>query len=605
MVVKRRGSRLVLAVSGAAAVCALAAGPGPALATTSAAATSAAPTSAAPRPAVSAAAPVWGSARELPGIAGLAPDDGAAAWTVSCSSPGNCALGGSYGDQANTAVTSAFVADQRNGSWRNAVEVPGIAALSVGQNAEVNSVSCTASGDCTAGGAYWPGGSDVTGVNPALDAFVVTERNGSWGRALEVPGTAALNVGGSATVSSVSCTSPGNCTAFGQYAPGGVDNQGVVDLETFVVTEADGVWDSAEELPGLFALNAGLPAAVSSISCTKGENCAVGGDYTTASGQQQAFVANETAGTWRPAEEVPGTGALNVHGVAGVAAVSCASAGNCGASGTYASSTGGVFVASEVNGTWRTAEAVPDGVDANSISCPSAGNCVAGGSYAPGTGQSIEAFAITERDGAWGSLQPIPGLAHLNVGQNAGIVSLSCYGPGDCGAGGYYAGTTSDLDQAFVAIETDGNWGRAEEVPGIPALTSTNDAIVNAVSCSSPMACTATGSYGPERVFVVSTKTLTAATESLSAAKVSYGREGSERVSVAVTAQADGPATGTVTVTAGSATLCVITLRSGRGSCTLTARRLRPGTYRLTAAYPGSADFRGSASGARTLIVVK
>jgi hypothetical protein len=49
----------------------------------------------------------------------------------------------------------------------------------------------------------------------------------------------------------------------------------------------------------------------------------------------------------------------------------------------------------------------------------------------------------------------------------------------------------------------------------------------------------------------------------------------------------------------------VITLRSGRGSCTLAAFRLSPGTYRLTAAYPGSPDFGGSASPAKTLTVVK
>jgi Bacterial Ig-like domain (group 3) len=597
-----RGSILALAVSGVAVGGALATGPGLAFATAAAAVL----------PAASAAAPVWGTAHELPGITGLAPDDGAAAWTVSCSSPGNCAVGGSYGDQANSSITSAFVADQRNGSWRNAIEVPGIAALSVGENAEVNSVSCTSAGDCTAGGSYWPGGDDAGGVNPALNAFVVTEKSGTWGRALEVPGTAALNVGGSAGVSSVSCWSPGDCTAFGQYAPGGVQNQGIVDLQTFVVTETGGAWGTAEELPGIADLNAGQQAAVSSISCTPGGNCAVGGDYSTASGEQQAFVADETSGTWQRAEEVPGTGALDVHGEAGVTSISCASPGNCGATGTYVGSTGGVFVASEINGTWRTAKAVPDGVDTGSISCPSAGNCVAGGTYAAGTGQTLQAFAITELDGTWGSLQPVPGLASLNIGGSAGIESLSCFGPGDCGAGGYYAGKKSDQDQAddqaFLVTETDGTWGRAEQVPGIPALTATDAANVNAVSCTSPQACTATGSYGSEGVFVVSTTPSTATTESLSAAKVTDGREQSERVSATVTAKADGPPAGKVTVKAGSAALCAITLRSGRGSCTLTASRLRPGSYRLTAAYPGSPGSPGfgpSVSSAKTLTVVK
>ena len=74
---------------------------------------------------------------------------------------------------------------------------------------------------------------------------------------------------------------------------------------------------------------------------------------------------------------------------------------------------------------------------------------------------------------------------------------------------------------------------------------------------------------------------------------------------MAVSAKTGGPPAGTVTVKAGSATLCVITLRSGPGSCTLTARVLRPGTYRVTAAYPGSPDFAPSVSPAKTLTVVK
>jgi hypothetical protein len=48
--------------------------------------------------------------------------------------------------------------------------------------------------------------------------FVVSEKNGVWGRAVEVPGLAALNKGGNAGVGSVSCASPGTCAAGGSYA---------------------------------------------------------------------------------------------------------------------------------------------------------------------------------------------------------------------------------------------------------------------------------------------------------------------------------------------------------------------------------------------------
>jgi hypothetical protein len=374
------------------------------------------------------------------------------------------------------------------------------------------------------------------------------------------------------------------------------------------VTEKDGTWDRAAELPGLAALNTGEEAFGASISCTAGGDCAVGGGYTTASGLVQAFVADKSADSWHRAEEVPGTGALNVDGGAVVDSISCGSPDNCAAAGTYSSSTGGVFVASETHGTWRTADAIADGVSTDSISCRSVGDCVAGGSYAP-RGQDVQAFVITALNGTWGKPQPVPGLAAMNINQNAAIDSVSCSAPGDCGAGGYYAGKDTDAnqadDQAFVVMETDGTWGRAQEVPGIPALNMSDAATVDAVSCTSPQACTATGRYGFEGVFVVSTEAPTVTTESLSAAKITDGREQTERASVAVTAKTGGPSAGKVTVKAGSATLCVITLRSGKGWCTLAARRLRPGTYRLTAAYPGSPDFAPSVSGAKTLTVVK
>jgi hypothetical protein len=47
--------------------------------------------------------------------------------------------------------------------------------------------------------------------------FVGNEVNGRWGQAIEVPGSAALNKGGIATLSSISCRSAVACTAGGSY----------------------------------------------------------------------------------------------------------------------------------------------------------------------------------------------------------------------------------------------------------------------------------------------------------------------------------------------------------------------------------------------------
>ncbi len=117
------------------------------------------------------------------------------------------------------------------------------------------------------------------------------------------------------------------------------------------------------------------------------------------------------------------------------------------------------------------------------------------------------------------------------------------------------------------------------------------------------------------------------ATLSVSAATLAAGHEQAEHITVAVKPLSGGTPTGTVTVTAGqkdlcaitlghgsggcslragqlpqgsdrvevtitagSASLCVITLAKGKGGCTLASRKLRPGRYHLTAAYPGSSN---------------
>jgi Bacterial Ig-like domain (group 3) len=100
--------------------------------------------------------------------------------------------------------------------------VPGSAALNTGGNAGVSSVSCASPGNCAAGG-WYPG--------PQGEVFVVDETGGSWGMAQEVPGPAALSTDGAGTVYSVSCPAAGFCAAGGYvHVP--------FTEEPFVVNEA-------------------------------------------------------------------------------------------------------------------------------------------------------------------------------------------------------------------------------------------------------------------------------------------------------------------------------------------------------------------------------
>jgi hypothetical protein len=97
----------------------------------------------------------------------------------------------------------------------------------------------------------------------------------------------------------------------------------------------------------------------------------------------------------------------------------------------------------------------------------------------------------------------------------------------------------------------------------------------------------------------------TATTLKLSAAKVKTVHEQAEHLSVQVNPQFSGTPAGKVTIKAGSARVCVITLKSGKGTCTLKASQLRPGTYHLTATYAAAAPFARSTSAKKTLTVTK
>jgi hypothetical protein len=438
----------------------------------------------------------WGKAIEVPGLARLSAGNGGLLAEVSCSSAGNCAAGGSYTSDA-AGHSQAFVVSQKNGWWDKAIEVPGLAALNTGGDAQLTSLSCGSAGNCAAGGSY-------TG-NGGSPAFVVSEKNGTWGKARQVPGVAALSgATGGSSVSSVSCASAGNCTAGGTYDTTGYG-------QTFVVSEKDGTWGKAIEVPGLAALDAGSPVGVSSVSCASAGNCTVAGSYGVS--PPVAFVVSEKNGWWGTAIEVPGSVAL---GGLTIASVSCASAGNCSAAGysgdRYSLADLGPVVVSEKNGTWSKATPIPGTTasarnGAGPVSCASAGNCAAGGDYAPSIEGPYQAFVVSQKNGWWGQAIEVPGLTALNAGGNADVVSVSCQPAGSCAAGGYYQDGSSH-QQAFVVSENNGTWGRAVEVPGSGALNTGGFAQIASVSCTPAGYCAAGGEYsapsGDEQPFVVS-----------------------------------------------------------------------------------------------------
>jgi hypothetical protein len=433
----------------------------------------------------------WGKAIEVPGLGRLNAGNYADLGVVSCTAPGDCSAGGFYWDV--NSHQQGLVVTERNGSWGKAMEVPGLGRLNAGENAEVDSLSCAGAGDCSAGGQY-------TDSKRKVEAFVANERDGVWGEAIEVPGSARLNVRGEADIGTMSCTKPGDCTAGGEY---GVKGPLSGAEQPMVVTERNGVWGKAIEVPGAARLNVTAEGQLDSVSCAKPGDCAAGGYYFGAEGYE-AFVVTQRNGRWGTAIEVPGSGALNYAGDATVTSVSCAAPGDCSAGGSYEDSQGNhqALVVTESNGRWGDAIEVPGTAYLNaggqaeveSVSCAKPGYCGAGGYYTAMNVNVSQAFVVTERRGRWATGLDVPGSRRLNTGGQAGVNSVSCAAPGDCSAGGFYQGANMQT-QAFVLAETGGSWEKAIELPGSAHLNVGGYAEVNSVSCTAPGRCSAVGDY--------------------------------------------------------------------------------------------------------------
>ena len=232
----------------------------------------------------------WGSPYEL--VASL--NDGGNGYVdqVSCATPNNCTLVGQLGEYFSGA-DQAFAVNEVNGVWGQGHELA--AVLNIGQEGEANAVSCSSPGNCVVGGFYSdqiivPGlrhahgaarltlGKNLQFNKSQHQAFLAVETNGTWAPAFAVAG--ALNVGSYAKIESVSCVDAANCVATGSYED--VNNRN----QLFVISEVAGVWGNAVPL-----LTGGAQSNADGVStaCTLSGYCVIGGYY----GDPLAFIISK------------------------------------------------------------------------------------------------------------------------------------------------------------------------------------------------------------------------------------------------------------------------------------------------------------------------
>ena len=454
----------------------------------------------------SAAPPVskvlWGTAIKVRGLPTHNFLFGSDLFSVSCASAGNCSAGGNYA--LNAKRSQAFVVDETNGVWGKAQVVPGFTPREASENTEVYVISCPSAGNCSAGGSY-----AVKNNNTLI--FVLSEKHGTWGRAIEVPDSARIGSGGGSFILTISCPSAGNCSAGGVLP---VAHSSTIS-GAFVVNETNGVWGKAIELTGPPSFNHN-GAGVDSLSCASVGNCSAGGNFPKRMNGPgtPSFVASETNGKWGAVHEIPGLAKLNV-GDSEFRSISCGGPGNCSVVGQYQQKSGvtRAYIASESKNVWGPAFNVPGLTKLNgqhmsaltTISCASNGNCSAGGYY--GNGDHQVAFIVNETNGTWSTPMEIPGLVVLNKGHTSYMQTISCITNGNCGASGTYSDAAGDA-QSFLVNETNGTWGRATGIQGLQKLKANSSGVLS-ISCATPFSCGAVGNFSAPNnngALIVSTK---------------------------------------------------------------------------------------------------
>jgi predicted outer membrane repeat protein len=165
---------------------------------------------------------------------------------------------------------------------------------------------------------------------------------------------------------------------------------------------------------------------------------------------------------------------------------------------------------------------------------------------------------------------------------------------------------SSDGGAAITGYLVKPSRGPAVEVGDV--TSDTVRGLTNGTAYSFTIAAVNSVGTGPNsaRSNSVTPKATSVTVLKLSVKKVTYGDEQVESISARVSPQhSGGTVTGTVTIKASTTTLCVIKLKSAKGSCSLSVKKLVAGTYHLVATYGGSANYKGSTSTKETLVVAK
>ena len=420
----------------------------------------------------------------------------------SCSSLGNCAVAGMYLNAQS--VDAGVIDDEVKGVWQTPVTLAIPLGGDSSKSVTMSGVSCPANNACVAVGQYVTAIKNKTVTIVNEQAFVATQVNGVWQRAvaLTLP-TNAMSSSEVATPHAITCVSAGNCSVVGTYTT----DTAVFATEGFMANEVKGVWRPAVELALPRGSNANPFVSLSQVACWSGANCTAVGSYLDSNNVAHALVVPEVSGTWKRGLSMSLPANASAFAGASFNEVTCTATGSCLALGNFNTVSGAVqpLVALSANGLWSSAlqvrlphaasnpQALSFGFDG--VACASAGNCAFGGQYLDVNGH-YQGFLDAVVNGF---VQPARVLAlpsgAIQAGHNGGVVSLSCPAVGDCVAGAAFLNAAKHYE-GLVVSESNGVWapGHVIALPGGATTVGVGGGVYSA-QCFTTTTCQLTGSY--------------------------------------------------------------------------------------------------------------
>lgn len=419
---------------------------------------------------------------------------------ISCPAAGSCVASGVYFNNAQLPLIDTL----SNGVW-SAAPPPLPAGSSTG---DLQAVSCSSASSCVAVGEYTASSangplaetlsagawqystppqtlpsrsSDLTGVS-CVSSGCVAIGGHEFAEQLAASGwsESRLPLPAGATdlyPNAVSCSSADSCLGVGSETSGsGAEESALVE------TLGSSGWQPSRLVSPAGASESGTNAALNSVECPTTGTCLAVGSYPSAnSGTSLPLVETLTSGTWTPSTPA---------GRAELLSVACSGPSACTSVGDNLVGSNDYQPAIETfdNGIWLPDSQPVLPSSANyallaGVTCPSVAGCEAVGSVFDNLGPQSLGVGVDGYTSGGAAVLP-------STGGTGVLLSITCPS-GICLAAGAYFDGSGD---PFPLVDAyDGKTWVQDDAVGFP--TGAVDGEFTGISCTSPSACVAVGSY--------------------------------------------------------------------------------------------------------------